>query len=95
MRFHHFKIVVLHHSAVVKIQICTESASMLGLGLDGSMLDPNRVTAKDVKSTYLLLLCQMRDINWPQTGETHYHAQLGLLDKVMHSKGWLSAMQYG
>ncbi len=31
-------------------------------------------------------------ISWPQTGATHYHAQLGLPDKGVQSKGWLSDM---
>ncbi len=29
---------------------CSESASILGIGVDGSMLDPNHVIDKDVKS---------------------------------------------
>ncbi len=28
----------------------------------------------------------------PKTGATHCHAQLGLPDKVVQSKGWLSAI---
>ncbi len=39
---------------------------------------------------------------WPQTGETPYHAQLGLTDKGCAMKGlvvcsvvWLGSMSYG
>ncbi len=39
-------------------------AYLLGIGkVMGSVLGPNRVIAKYVKILYLLLLCQMRDIN--------------------------------
>ncbi len=55
-------------------QSCT---SMLGLGLNGTMLDQNRVIAKDDKRcTYccyvscLELMVWVGGINWPKTSET-------------------------
>ncbi len=65
-------------------------SSMLGcgIGLDGSMLDPTCVIAKDVKScTYCCYVrCetsieQVGGMPWPQAGATHYHAQLCRPDK--------------
>ncbi len=65
----------------------------------GSILGPNRVKGKVVKS---LLLCQMRNIDilvgglpWPQPGATHYHAQLTLLDKglIVCYVVWLGSMK--
>ncbi len=60
----------------------------------GSLLDPNRIIAKDVKRfTYC---CYVRcatfivwvgEIPWSQTGTTHYHAQLRLPDKGRAIKG--------
>ncbi len=54
----------------------------------GSILGPNRVIVKDVKSyTYCCyvrcatLILRVGEIPWPKTGATQYHAQLGLQNK--------------
>ncbi len=39
----------------------------------------------NIKSTF-------RGNAWLKTGVTHYHAQLGLSEKVVQSNGWLSAI---
>ena len=74
---------------------------LLGIGkVMGSMLGQNIVIAKDVRKLYLLLLCQMRDINnmsgglpWSQTCATQYHAQLELPDKGCAIKGLVVCLQ--
>ncbi len=60
----------------------------------GSMLNPNRVIAKGIKScTYCLyvrcatLIVRVRGMPWHQTRATHYHADLGLPDKSRAIKG--------
>ena len=50
-----------------------------------SIIGPNRVIAKDVK-LFLLLLCQMRDINSISRGNA-----LALNRRKIESNGWLSA----
>ena len=62
---------------------------VLGLGLDGSMLDPNCVIAKDVKScSYCYYVkCALLMNALAKTGATYYHAQLGLPDKIRAIKG--------
>ncbi len=52
------------------------------------MLGPNRVIARDVKSCtyycyvrFATLIVWVRGMPWPQTGETLFHAQIGLQDK--------------
>ena len=70
-------------------------AYLLGVGkVMGSMLSPNNVIAKDVKScTYCCyvrcttLIVRVGGIPWLQTGVTHCHAQLGLPDKGCAIKG--------
>ena len=72
-----------------------KSASKLGFGLHGSMLDPNRVIAKDVKSCtyccyvrYATLIVRVGGNALAQkTGATHYHAQLGPPGKGRAIKG--------
>ncbi len=73
----------------------------------GFMLSQNLVVAKDVKScTYCYyvicttLTIRVGGIPWPQTGATHYHAQLVLPDKVRAIKRlfvfyavWLGSMK--
>ena len=75
----------------------------------GSMIGPNLVVAKDVKSyayccyvRCVTLIVRVGGMPWPQTGATHYHAQLGLPDKGRAIKGliicyvvWLVSMIYG
>ena len=58
------------------------------------MLDPNRVIAKDVKSSNYCcnvrcatLIVRVEEMHWPQAGATHYHAQLGLTDNGRAIKG--------
>ncbi len=65
---------------------CLRSASMLG---------PNRVIAKDVKScTYCryvkctTLIVRVWGMPWTQTGATNYHEQLGLPNKSRPIKGF-------
>ncbi len=60
---------------------------MLGIGFDGSMLDTNRIIAKDIKRySYCYVRCptlivRVGGMPWSLTGAFHYHAQLGLPDK--------------
>ncbi len=78
---------------------------MLGLELDARdrhrfpMLGPNCVIAKNVKKLYLMLLCQVRDINstnmvgtpLSQTDPTHYQRTYkGLPDKGCKIIGWVA-----
>ncbi len=74
----------------------------------GSLLDPNCVMAKDVKSC-TCICCYVRcatlkvivvGMSWPQSGTTYYHAHLGLKDKGRAIKGivvcylvWLESMR--
>ncbi len=60
----------------------------------GSMLGPNRVIAKDVKSCtyccyvrYATLIVWVGGMPWPQTGAIQYHVQLGLPDKRRAIRG--------
>ena len=52
---------------------------------------PHQLKTLKVVSTAAMTLI-VGGIPCPQTGATHYHEQLGLPDKVVQSKSWLSAM---
>ena len=74
---------------------------MLGLSLDGLMLNPNCIIAKHIKSCnyYYYVRCrtlrvQVGAIPWPRSSATHYHAQLGLPD-IGRVVVWLGSMIYG
>ncbi len=82
------------------------SALMFGLGLDGSMLNPNCVLAKDDKSCtycwyviYATLIVQIGGNALAPKSATYYHVQLGLTDKGYAIKGlvvcYVSSMFYG
>ncbi len=79
----------------------TGSASARRWEVMGSILGPNRVIAKYVKSC--IYCCYVRcatlivweeGMPWPKTGATQYHAQLGLQNKgrAINRAGWLSAI---
>ncbi len=60
----------------------------------GLIIGPNRVIAKDVKSCtfYCYVRCATLKVGvggmpWPNTGATHYHAQLGIPKKGHAIKG--------
>ena len=80
------------------------------LGFDSlSSASMRHVIAKDVKSStyccyvkWLTFIVRLGLMHWPQTGVTHYHAQLGLPDKVLAINGlvvcyvvWLGSIIYG
>ncbi len=77
---------------------------MLGVGkVMGSRLSPDCVIVKefDIEPTEALSDARYqqydkkRECLGRETGATHYQVELGLLEKVVQSKGWLSVMQCG
>ncbi len=48
-----------------------------------------------VPTAAIQLIVRLKGMPWPQTGATHYPAQLRLQDKGRAIKEWLSAMYFG
>ncbi len=85
-----YRVALLYNGIQVCTSVCgiTGSASTWRWGVMGSILGPNRVIAKDVKSwTYCCyarcatLRVWVGGMPWLQTSVNNYHEQLGLKEK--------------